>query len=760
MPWPTGHDYQTAVQSLGISFKDPTLKAGKAETNHLGMPKPRSGSYAVAFKIQSGDRDYAVRCFLGEALDRHERYQQVASFLKKAALSYTVEFDYQRDGILVRGKWYPMLKMEWVHGDSLGAYIAKNIGNQRCLAALAARWIEMSRALDIAGMAHGDLQHGNVIIMPDGSIRLIDYDGLYVPAFEGRPSVELGQRNYQHPLRTPMDFGPSLDHFSQWVIYVSIVLVSLDPTLWTRLNGGDECLLFRKADFDNPEASPAFKSLERAKDGRVRSIGEAFRSILYYGASQVPPLDTRCLPPDSLVIDPTLPPGASNVRGGSGWIKDHVLIPATAPTAPATLEPSLAGSSAAWILDYQAPTQPRRFAYSFLFERVTLIVSGILAARGFYYFGWNALVALGLLALGNAAVIAVSYLRQEGVAQARSSRRRVLASRRRVADISGRVERLDRLKAAGAVVLKKALAEVTADRNRLIADESREGEHPKASLKRTSSLLSEERKRLADDDAKELKQLQLGTGSELLEVQRKLAGLDQALLNERNDALVALQRQHVSSVMGRALLAQATIAGIGTGRRATLGAAGIRSAADMQLRGLAGIPGIGRTLQSQLLDWSRTIEAEAMRTRPTALTAETEWGIKGKHSTTRLTLEARRNDLQRRMASEQARIAATHQAKRDSLMQQEAHAQAMLAKELSLIHEKFLPKFAACDGEATSAREDYSSLLQGLGQEYQAVNQELRDMRWQTAKLEHEHAVFRKISLFHFARTAVWPFAR
>src|SRR5438876_4474411 len=119
MPWPTGHDYQTAVQSSSISFKDPTLRAGQAELNQLGMPKPRSGSYAVAFKIHSGSRDYAVRCFLGDSLDRQDRYQQISDFLKKAALSYTVEFGYQREGILINGKWYPMLKMEWVHGDSL-----------------------------------------------------------------------------------------------------------------------------------------------------------------------------------------------------------------------------------------------------------------------------------------------------------------------------------------------------------------------------------------------------------------------------------------------------------------------------------------------------------------------------------------------------------------------------------------------------------------------------------------------------------------
>src|SRR2546426_10850319 len=106
MPWPTGHDYQTAMQISRISFRDPDLKAGQPELNQLGMPKPRSGSYAVAFKTHFGGRDYAVRCFLGDSLDRQDRYQQISEFLKTAALSYTVEFSYQREGILVSGKWY------------------------------------------------------------------------------------------------------------------------------------------------------------------------------------------------------------------------------------------------------------------------------------------------------------------------------------------------------------------------------------------------------------------------------------------------------------------------------------------------------------------------------------------------------------------------------------------------------------------------------------------------------------------------------
>ena len=39
-------------------------------------------------------------------------------------------------------------------------------------------------------IAHGDLQHGNIIVQDDGTIRLVDYDGCYVPELAGLKSNE------------------------------------------------------------------------------------------------------------------------------------------------------------------------------------------------------------------------------------------------------------------------------------------------------------------------------------------------------------------------------------------------------------------------------------------------------------------------------------------------------------------------------------------------------------------------------------------
>ena len=62
---------------------------------------------------------------------------------------------------------------------------------------------------------------GNIMVSNE-QLKLLDYDGLYVPGLEVIPSKEWGHRNYQHPARSEKDYGPSLDHFSTWIIYISI----------------------------------------------------------------------------------------------------------------------------------------------------------------------------------------------------------------------------------------------------------------------------------------------------------------------------------------------------------------------------------------------------------------------------------------------------------------------------------------------------------------------------------------------------------
>jgi hypothetical protein len=146
----------------------------------------------------------------------------------------------------------------------------------------------MMDGLKAAQIAHGDLQHGNILVTSTG-LRLIDYDGMYVPALAGLASHEEGHRNYQHPNRTGNDFGSYLDNFSAWVVFCSITAVALDSRLWQMLDGGDECLLLRREDFQHPDRSRAFQVLQRSRP-EVRALADQFRSLLRLSIKNIPAL--------------------------------------------------------------------------------------------------------------------------------------------------------------------------------------------------------------------------------------------------------------------------------------------------------------------------------------------------------------------------------------------------------------------------------------------------------------------------------------
>jgi hypothetical protein len=204
MAWPTLQDYNEAFQNPRFAFVDPDLRNGQPDLNQLGLPRAICGNFACVYKIQSSGQRWAARCFSSEVSDQQRRYEVISTYLAKVALPYTVQFSYIPTGIKVQGRPYPLLKMQWVQGESLTAFVGKYVGYPETLLSLATVWAKMMADLKEASIAHGDLQHGNVLVV-DNKLRLIDYDGMFVPGLAGNQSNECGHRNYQLPSRTGWD---------------------------------------------------------------------------------------------------------------------------------------------------------------------------------------------------------------------------------------------------------------------------------------------------------------------------------------------------------------------------------------------------------------------------------------------------------------------------------------------------------------------------------------------------------------------------
>jgi len=392
MSWPTMTDYQEAIQNPSFCFADRELRQGTPVLTPLGLPKPISGSFASVYQLNCNGRHYAVRCFLRYHEDQAQRYAAISDTLARARLPYMVTFDLIEEGIRIQNTWYPILKMEWINGLPLHTYIEHHLDDSALLDDLAEGFRTLVADLGRAGIAHGDLQQGNILIV-NHAFRLIDYDGMFVPTLRGMDSHEIGHRNYQHPQRTETDFGAHIDDFSAWVIYLSLKALSVQPALWRELNAGDECLLFRHDDFVHLASSPAMRAIEQIDDRDVRALASQFRTLVEGDLSRVPPLTgtetvrgtlvdsvrrragswlddylDRRSEPDSLVSEsPSAEPDAYEAYGGATWVLDYIDPAPEADAAAANTGD-----------DESLPQHAERYALSAYCMFVYLLLSGLL----------------------------------------------------------------------------------------------------------------------------------------------------------------------------------------------------------------------------------------------------------------------------------------------------------------------------------------------------------------------------------------------
>lgn len=265
MAKPSGSDYRAALQHPSTAFQDAALRQTVPVKNKLGLPNLLSGNFAVVCHLHSPTDAWAVRCFVREIPDIHRRYREITAHLHRtrSTARSLVDFRYIDDEILVNGAREPVVVMDWVNnGTPLDKAVGEAIHQSASLQPLIDRWKALDRELDDLKIAHGDLQHGNVLVQPDG-LRLVDYDGMYVPALAGEEASDLGHPNYQHPRRSKLEFNAEMDRFSSLVIYAALLALHHQPSLWATYLMPDDALLFRQRDLADPDRSPLFAEIAR-----------------------------------------------------------------------------------------------------------------------------------------------------------------------------------------------------------------------------------------------------------------------------------------------------------------------------------------------------------------------------------------------------------------------------------------------------------------------------------------------------------------
>ena len=327
MAWPGLNDLQEALQDPARAFKDQTLSGGRVAQNRLGLPLSWIGNFAAVFQVVVNSNPYAVRCFTHNPLGKQNRYEAIDHHLKTNGRPATfVDFDYQETGLICRGQEYPLIKMPWINGQTLDEFTYENIGKADVLEQLAREWYQAATELQQLPIAHNDLQHGNVMVEQGSraSIKLVDYDGLYVPQFANQESPENGHRHYQHPARDQRYYGPEVDNFPALVIYTSLIALARDPGTSAR-RATPESLLFAQTDLQEPQNSKLFQYLEQSQDQQTAQLARALSDSAKGRVEDTPTLEQA----NAQVAKKALP----------SWLTQPPL-PNTAPwTAPGTVAP-------------------------------------------------------------------------------------------------------------------------------------------------------------------------------------------------------------------------------------------------------------------------------------------------------------------------------------------------------------------------------------------------------------------------------------
>lgn len=349
--WPTSTDYTEAVQSPA-SFRVGELAALAPVRSMMGVPTAATGQNAVVFLVAdaAGSR-HALRCFTSAPTDGRSRYLGLDQHVRSLGGSTTIAgVRWIDDGIQLNGIDWPVVLMPWIEGRRLDSAVEHllDAGNGDGLRRLADNIEAAVHRLQQTGIAHGDLQHGNVLVDDDLSVTLVDLDGVWVSSASLAPPAELGHPNYQHPDRSAATWGPFVDSFSALLIDVSLRALAADHSLVDCMGG--ENLVFLRADLEDPHAE-IWSRLASNPDETVREGTQRLRVLVSERVenTMVPLHQIRSQPspePDPPVTA-AAPTAEVNLAGANWWDYDDGSSPSEQSPPGHARMPSEVSASAA-----------------------------------------------------------------------------------------------------------------------------------------------------------------------------------------------------------------------------------------------------------------------------------------------------------------------------------------------------------------------------------------------------------------------------
>lgn len=280
--YPSATDYSMALQQPTAAFSVPELREAEFKKGRRGLVVI-AGSSAVVFHAAIGGRDYALRCYTREDASTPDRYAALDEYVARTQLDrYVSQVRWVDQAVQVKGDQWPVLTMEWIDGRRLNDHVGDlaGSGDTAALRSLAGQWLTLVSDLQEAQFAHGDLQHGNILVEGTGKLRLVDFDSVWIPPLSGHPApTEAGHASYQRYSPNPADhWGPYMDTFPGLVIYLALLALSRAPGLWDKLDNGDN-LLFERADLVPPHQTEVWTLLAGLGDPTIDRLAAKLREF-------------------------------------------------------------------------------------------------------------------------------------------------------------------------------------------------------------------------------------------------------------------------------------------------------------------------------------------------------------------------------------------------------------------------------------------------------------------------------------------------
>lgn len=286
MALPTKDEISQAIEKPG-KLNIPQLQGFSPIPGILG-PESYSGGFCIVFPFVKGSEKKAVRVWHQEIGNIKQRYNLISPDIHNYGIPYLCDVTFVEDALEVEGTKVDVVVMEWIDGVPLKDYIETILDSHQSdtekkssLRTLATKLSDMFNFFHSLGFSHGDLQHENILVTPNGEIKLIDYDCFYTRALGNKyEQTTSGYKGYQHPKRFSSNIisNEKADYFSELIIYLSIIAISEDFSLWDIAKDSDFSFLLTEQDFDDLNQS----SLATRISSLSKECGELINILLDY----------------------------------------------------------------------------------------------------------------------------------------------------------------------------------------------------------------------------------------------------------------------------------------------------------------------------------------------------------------------------------------------------------------------------------------------------------------------------------------------